>query len=291
MLKFNFTALRKNTFYTVVGVLLVSLSVSAQSLRQPLSAVYLGLGAYSTEHNDVFSFTSNQAALAQVKNAAVGIYGEKRFMLTETSVYSAAMAIPSSLGNFGVSVKYLGFKNFNESQFGLAYGRSLGKKVDIGVQFNYYGYRVPAYNSASTVNFEIGALVHLTEKLNAGIHVYNPIGGEFSKTDEKLTAAYKFGLGYDASDKFFISAEIVKEEDYPVNLNAGLQYRFAQQFFARAGIASATSVSYGGLGLAWNNFRLDVSASYHPQLGVSPGLLLIINLGKAATAASIPVNQ
>jgi hypothetical protein len=291
LLKFNFTALRKNTFYTVVGVLLVSLSVSAQSLRQPLSAVYLGLGAYSTEHNDVFSFTSNQAALAQVKNAAVGIYGEKRFMLTETSVYSAAMAIPSSLGNFGVSVKYLGFKNFNESQFGLAYGRSLGKKVDIGVQFNYYGYRVPAYNSASTVNFEIGALVHLTEKLNAGIHVYNPIGGEFSKTDEKLTAAYKFGLGYDASDKFFISAEIVKEEDYPVNLNAGLQYRFAQQFFARAGIASATSVSYGGLGLAWNNFRLDVSASYHPQLGVSPGLLLIINLGKAATAASIPVNQ
>lgn len=291
MLKFNYTALKQNTFYTVVCICLLSMSVTSQSLRQPLSAVYLGLGAYSTQHNDVFSFTSNQAALAQVKNAAVGIYGEKRFMLTETSVYSAAMAIPSSLGNFGVSVKYLGFKNFNESQFGLAYGRSLGKKVDIGVQFNYYGYRVPAYNSASTVNFELGALVHLTEKLNAGIHVYNPIGGEFSKTDEKLTAAYKFGLGYDASDKFFISAEIVKEEDYPVNLNAGLQYRFAQQFFARAGIASATSVSYGGLGLAWGNFRLDVSASYHPQLGVSPGLLLIINFGKAAAAASIPVNQ
>jgi hypothetical protein len=36
-------------------------------------------------------------------------------------------------------------------------------------------------------------------------------------------------------------------------------------------------VGYAGLGLAWNNLRLDISASYHQQLGVSPGLLLIYN--------------
>ena len=249
----------------------------AQALRQPISAVYIGLGAYSTQHNDVFSFVNNQAALAQMEHAAAGVYGERRFMLNETSVYTAALAIPSSLGNFGVNIKYMGFKNFNENQIGLAYGRSLGKKVDIGIQFNYYGYKVPAYNSDNTVNFEIGALVHLTDKLNAGLHVYNPIGGKFSKTDEKLTSAYKFGLGYDASDKFFVSAELVKEEDFPVNMNAGFQYQFAKQFFARAGISSANAVSYAGLGLSWSNLRLDISASYHQQLGISPGLLLIYN--------------
>lgn len=252
-------------------------NISAQALRQPISAVYLGLGAYSTQQNDVFSFGNNQAALAQMEGVQAGVYGERRFMLNETSVYTAALAIPSKLGNFGVSMKYMGFKNFNENQIGLAYGRSLGKAVDIGVQFNYYGYKVPAYNNGSTVNFEIGALVHLSDKLNAGVHVYNPVGGKFSKTDEKLTSAYKLGLGYDASDKFFVSAELVKEEDYPVNMNAGFQYQFAKQFFARAGIASANTVGYAGLGLAWNNVRLDISASYHQQLGVSPGLLLMYN--------------
>jgi opacity protein-like surface antigen len=251
--------------------------VSAQALRQPISAVYLGLSAYSTQQNDVFSFVNNQAALAQYESTAAGVYGERRFMLTETSVYTAAIAIPSALGNFGISARYMGFKNFNENQIGLAYGRSLGKKVDIGVQFNYYGYSVPAYNSDNTINFELGALVHLTDKLNAGLHVYNPVGGKFSKTDEKLTSAYKFGLGYDASDKFFVSAELVKEEDFPVNMNAGFQYQFAKQFFARGGISSANSVGYAGLGLSWSNLRLDVSASYHQQLGVSPGLLLIYN--------------
>lgn len=276
--------MRKPAFCLLLFSFFTGMFANAQSLRQPVSAVYLGLGAYSTQHADVFSFVNNQAALAQIKNAAVGVYGERRFLLTETSVYTAAIAFPFRLGNFGVSIKYLGFKNFNENQIGVAYGRSLGKKVDIGIQFNYYGYKVPAYNSASTVNFELGALVHLTDKLNAGFHVYNPVGGQFSKTDEKLTAAYKVGLGYDASDKFFVSAEVVKEEDYPVNLNAGVQYQFAKQFFARAGIASATSISYAGVGLAWNNFRLDITGSYHPQLGLSPGLLLIMNLGKKETA-------
>jgi hypothetical protein len=261
----------------------VNIHSYAQTLRQPISAIYLGLGAYSTQHGDVFSFVNNQAALAQIINTTAGIYGEKRFMLNETSLYTAAVAVPTSLGNFGLSVKYFGFKNFNESQVGLAYGRSLGGKVDIGVQFNYYGYRVPTYNSDNTINFEIGAIVHLTEKLNAGIHVYSPVGGKFYKADEKLASAYTFGLGYDASERFFVSAELVKEEDFPVNLNAGVQYRFAKQFFARAGIASATSASYAGVGWSWSNFRLDISGSYHPQLGWSPGLLLIMNMGKKET--------
>ncbi len=255
----------------------------AQSFRQPVSSNYPGLGAYSTKQQDVFSFINNQAALVQIKQAAAGVYGERRFLLAATSLSTVAVAMPSSMGNFGINLKYGGFKNFNESQAGLAYARSLGSKFDIGVQFNYYGYRVPGYNSANTVNFEIGAIAHLTDQLNAGIHVYNPVGGKFSKTEEKLTTAYTIGLGYDASDRFFVSAEIVRQEDYPVNVNAGLQYQFMKQFFARVGISSASSTAYGGVGIGWNNFRLDFSGSYHPQLGWSPGLLLIINFGKQAS--------
>ena len=253
----------------------------SQTLRQPVSAIYLGLSSYSTQHGDVFSYLNNQAALAQVKTASAGVYGERRFLLDATSMYALAVAIPTKNGNFGVNIEYSGFQNFNESQVGLAYAKSLGKNVDVGIQFNYYGYRVPAYNSAATVSFEMGAIVHLTDKLNMGLHVYNPVGGTFSKTGEKLTAAYKAGLGYDVSDNFFVSTEIVKEEDFPVNISAGIQYRFMRQFFARIGISSATSAGYAGIGVSWSNFRLDVTASYHPLLGLSPGLLLIMALGKA----------
>jgi len=62
-----------------------------------------------------------------------------------------------------------------------------------------------------------------------------------------------------------------------VNVNIGLQYSFDKKLFARAGISTATSSFYLGLGFVLNGFRIDVTASLHPSLGVTPGMLLIYN--------------
>ncbi len=276
----------KNSIFISAFLFFLPLCGVSQVLRQPLSAIYPGLGAYSMQQEDVFSYLNNQAVLAEIKKTAIGIYGERRFSLAATSLYAATVAIPTKNGNFGINIIYTGFKNFTENQAGLAYALSLGKKVDVGVQFNYYSYNVPSYARDAAINFEIGAIVHLTDKLNIGMHVYNPVGGNFTKTDEKLTAAFTLGLGYDMSDNFFVSTEIVKEENFPVSINAGFQYRFMHQFFVRAGIVTATSTWYTGVGVSWGNFRLDVTGSYHPQLGLSPGLLLIMNFGKPPIASS-----
>lgn len=250
----------------------------AQSLRKPIAAAYTGFGAYSVNHVDVFSITSNQAALAQIKSPSLGVYGEKRFLLESTNMYSAIVALPTEQGNFAFEADYFGYQNYNESQLGIAYARHVGTKLDVGVKFNYYSFRIPGYQNSSAINFEIGAIAHLTDKLNAGIHFYNPLGGNLSKTDnEKLSSVYTFGIGYDASESFLISAEIVKQEDLPVNVNVGMQYNFDKQFFVRFGIASQNESPYLGAGVSWDNFRIDVSASYHPQLGISPGLMLIVN--------------
>ncbi|MBC7511418.1 MAG: hypothetical protein H7320_22120 [Ferruginibacter sp.] len=252
--------------------------VTGQSLWYSVGLPYLNLSAYSTKQTDVFSFTGNQAALANKNIGGVGIYGERRFLIAENSVYGLAAAVPSMLGNFGVQVNYAGFQNFNEQKVGLAYGRSLGDKVDVGIQFNYYGYKIPAYQNGSAINFEGGAIFHFSEKLNAGVHVYNPVGGTVSKANnEKLAAVYKFGLGYDASDNFYVSTEIVKEENQPINVTGGFQYTFKKQFFARAGFRSDNNTGYSGVGFLYNKLRIDVAASFHPQLGVSPAILLIYN--------------
>ncbi|MEI8060593.1 MAG: hypothetical protein WCG67_10585, partial [Ferruginibacter sp.] len=86
-------------------------------------------------------------------------------------------------------------------------------------------------------------------------------------------------LGYDASENFFISTEIIKEEDLSVNVVAGVQYQFANQFFLRTGFLSESSTVFGGIGAGWKKMRVDITASYHPQLGFSPGILFISYLG------------
>lgn len=230
---------------------------------------------------DLFSVTSNQAALAQIKNISAGVFGEKRFLLAETNMYSAIIAVPTKDGNFAFQADYFGFKNYNESQLGIAYARSVGKDLDLGIKFNYYSFMIPGFESPSTFNFEIGAIVHLTEQLYAGIHFYNPVGGKLSETkNDKLSSIYSFGLGYEVSDIFLLSTEFVKQEELPVNVNVAMQYNFAKQFFARFGISTQNGSPFAGAGVSWENFRLDVSASYHPQLGISPGLMLIMNFKK-----------
>jgi hypothetical protein len=271
--------LKKNCL--ILLLIIFNLCIYGQTVRRPVAALYTGLGAYSIDHADVFSFTSNQASLAQVKHASAGVYGERRFLLDELALYQLAIAVPTKSGNFEVKAGYYGFSDYNESQMGLAYGRKLGSKVDVGVQFNYNAIRISSYGNSSAINFEIGTVLHLTDKLHAGVHAYNPVGGKFGKNqEEKLASVYTAGLGYEASEKFFVSAEIEKEESQPVNVNAGMQYKFLPQLMARVGIATNTSNVYAGVGLSLKSFRLDVVAGYHPQLGITPGLMLLYNFSK-----------
>jgi len=255
--------------------------MNAQTLRRPVAAPYTGLGALSISHVDVFSFTANQASLAQLEKSAAGLYGERRFMLNELNNYSAVFGLTTNKGNFGFKAGYSGFTGYNETQLGLAYARKLGDKIDVGVQFNYNGINIPTYGNASAVSFEIGTIVHVSEKLHAGMHANNPVGGKFGKEQqEKLSSLYAVGLGYDASPKFFISCELEKEEDQPINVNTGFQYKLISQLLVRAGVSSSTSTFWAGIGLSLKSLRIDVTSAFHSQLGVTPGVLILFNFNE-----------
>lgn len=255
--------------------------LNSQALRQPLSIKYAGLGAYSKNFVDVFSGTGNQAALAQIKSGGFGVFAERRFLLKELTQYATVIALPTSTGTFAVQGDYFGFNDFNESQLGLAYARTISKEVDIGVKFNFHSIRAGSYGGASAINFEAGAIFHLTENLNAGLHVYNPLSSKIGKSGiEKLGSIYKAGFGYEASDRLLISTEIVKQEDEPVIVNAGLQYNLHKRVLLRGGISTIANNAYAGLGLLMAIVRLDINASYHPQLGFTPGILLLFNFKK-----------
>jgi hypothetical protein len=259
----------------------ISEATNAQTVRKPLLSSYPGMGAYSKNASDLFSFIINPAALSNMQSGAAGVYSERRFLIDALSQYTAVAGFTTSSGNFVLQADYFGYSNFNETQIGIGYGRSLGSKVDVGVKFNYYNLRIPAYTSSSTFHFEAGVLMHLSEKLHAGFSVFNPVGGVLNKTaNEKIASVYRGGLGYEASDKFYISAEIIKEENKNVGVNAGFQYELIKQLLIRAGINTVNTQPYVGVGLRFNQFRIDLATSYHPQLGISPAVMMLFNFKK-----------
>jgi hypothetical protein len=255
--------------------------LQAQTVRTPVTTGYTRLGAYTTRHTDAFSFTGNQAALANTSFNAAGVLGERRFLLQELSLYQAAFVLATKPGNFGFNGNYFGSTENKEMSLGLAYGRKVAEKIDAGIQFNYYTVQVNGYGSASAINFEAGVLFHINDQMLLGIHTYNPTTSRLGKSgEEKLPAIYTAAIGYEASEKFFVSAEILKQEDQEVSVNGGMEYNFNDQLFARAGIISASGIYYLGLGVSLKSFRLDATASLHPQLGLSPGLVLLFKSGE-----------
>ncbi|MFT3945692.1 MAG: hypothetical protein QM763_03705 [Agriterribacter sp.] len=253
----------------------------SQNVRSPVVAWYTSSGAYSKNFSDIFSINNNIAALAAVKNFSAAVYGEKRFMLAELGLYSTVLAIPTSSGNFSLSANYYGYKAYNESEISIGYGRKLGDKVDIGATFNYFSLHIPSYGKASALNFDIGAIFHITEQLHSGINIYNPLSSKFGRhTDEKLMSVYKAGLGYDFSASFFSGVEVIKEQGGATGIHASFQYKPIVQLFARAGIVTSNHSWYAGIGYLFKELRVDVTVSMHQQLGISPGILLLYAIKK-----------
>lgn len=266
---------------TIIFVFNVYVHLCAQALRAPVTSAYELLNAYSDKHSDVFSFTYNTAALSKVKHFGLGAFAENRFMTREINHYSAVAVVATDKGNFGFQADYFGFTNFNEYQLGVAYGRSLGERFDVGAQFNYYAYRIPAYPQGSTVTFQVGAIGRLSDVISVGLQVYNPVGGYLSKVDnEKLAANYQFGIGYEPSENVIISATIQKEEGRDLNVTAGVFYQFDKQLFARAGVRTENNVPFAAAGVSFSDIRIDISVSHHSQLGFSPGVMLIYQPSK-----------
>ncbi|WP_143774131.1 hypothetical protein [Niastella vici] len=254
-----------------------------QSIRYSSGTLYTGLGAYSHQFTQSFSFLANQASLGNLSRTSAGVYAEQKYGLKALSMYMATVAMPVNRDGIGISMQYSGFSDFNESQVGLAYGKNLGR-LSVGIQCNYNMVHVAGYGNDAAVGVEVGSLWQINSTLVTGIHLINPVGGHFrNHSSEKLAAVYQFGAGYDVSKQLFLSAELTKEEGQPVNVQAGLQYvAVPDRLFVRAGITTATSSPYIGMGWQWKNCRADVSMRYHPQLGISPGLLLLF-YGKQKT--------
>ena len=180
------------------------------------------------------------------------VYMEKEDLcLTELNNYTAAIGLPTRSGNFGLKAGYSGFSDYNETQIGLGLCTKAWEVKWISVHNSIIMVSVlPVMEMHLLSVLKLGTIFHITDKLHTGFHINNPVGGKFGKDQqEKLSSVYTVGFGYDASEKFFFSAEIVKEEDQPVNVNAGMQYKFIPQLLARAGMSSATSSAWFGIGL------------------------------------------
>lgn len=238
----------------------------------PVGSRSASMGNASVTLSDLWSAQHNQAGLANVKSITAGLYVENVYMQSGLNIGALAVAIPAIGGTFGVSTTYFGNELYKDTKFGLAYGKTFGPKFSAGIQMDYLLTTLAEnYGSAGAFTFEGGILVALTDKLKAGIHIFNPIRAKLSlNNDERIPTIFRSGISYTFSEKVLVCAEVEKDIDYDPVIKGGVEYHMIPQLYLRAGIATNPTLSSFGFGLELKKLKLDFSTSIHQTLGISP---------------------
>ncbi len=235
--------------------------------------IALQLTAYSSTHADVFSIKSNASAGTAMNKSSVGVYSDRPFLMKAFSSFNLCVVLPTAAGPFGLIIEQNGSKAFHQTALGIGYARKLANSIDLGLQFQYGMEKAGYYGHGASVKAAVGARFHITDHFCLGIQVQQPKNLS-SPAKEKKPAGFSLGGGWEPSQKVFIAGELFKEEDQPLHFRTGLTYYPDKCFVFRAGYASGNGLNWSA-GTWIRSMRLEVTGSYHTQLGFTPGLALV----------------
>jgi hypothetical protein len=266
----KYSTLLRNLLITFLVVPSVCYSTGYETSIGARSA---GMGRCSVAINDLWSVQNNQAGIALLDQFYAGIAYENRFLLNELSTKSLGIIAPTKYGVLGLSYRHEGFDLYNEQKVGLAYAKSFGQYLRIGLQLDYLQTSLgDGYGKKSSVTFELGLQSDITENVTIGIWTFNPVRVKLADYDnEKIQAIYKFGLGWQLSDQFIASVELEKNTSIrPVIVRLGMEYNMANQFFIRTGTSTKEELFTIGFGFKYKHIHFDIGATMHETLGFSP---------------------
>jgi len=266
---------KKNIILLIISLFATN-TIFSQSVNNKISAKENGMAGASVCFSDVWSQYSNQAGLAHVENMAIGLSYQNAFFVKELATNSIAFALPTKSGTFGLNYYYFGYSKYNENKIALAYAKSLGKKISVGIQLDYFITHIEGeFGTTGLPAGEIGILTNPIENLYIGAHVFNIWNTHINSNDETyLPIIFKLGASYKLYEKALLSVEFEKDIDYPVVVKAGVEFEVIDNLFFRAGISAKPVLFSFGLGYAFKSFKLDIAFTKHEVLDYSPSISL-----------------
>jgi long-subunit fatty acid transport protein len=238
-----------------------------------------GLGGVSTI--GIYNPVSNQAGMAFQKDAAVSLYYANTSIAAGVNNFQAMGMMPLKKGGaLGLSLSYFGYNLFNDKKAGLSYALKLAEFVSIGAQLDVLNTSIAGYGTRTSATFQLGTIFKVTDHINLGAHVYNPLRIKFnSETEERIPTVFRIGATYHRNEKFWITAELEQDLDLPLAFRAGIDYKVNEILFIRAGILSLPLAGTAGAGLVFGSFRMELTGAWQPITGFSPhiGMSYVFN--------------
>lgn len=264
-------------------------NVFAQSFFENAAHAYFSLHNYSKWQPQIIAAGYNPAAFANLAQNALFVYAEQRFLLQELSTYRTGAGLKTHAGVWGLQGAIRGNTSYRNTSGTLSYGRQLNERISVGLGFEYQVFRIKGYEHTGFVNINAGTTIKLTENLRSGISVNRLPAYRINNHSDSPGPVFQVTFGYDFSQQVYGAIGFEKAGEAPNDVQFLLVYRLRENLQVKGGVASAAPVYFGGISFSTGKINIDCLSSYHPYLGITPGLSVQFNLGKktgepAATA-------
>ena len=231
------------------------------------------MGRTSVCEQSLWALSNNPSGLAGLQGWHGGLYYENQWMLKETAFKSGGIAKSlDGIGCVGLSVTQLGWSGHSESLFGLAYARSFGPHLAMGLRADcWWLHPGEGYPNRFTPGFTLGIQSQVTERLLLGALLVNPIQSRLHTLNEdRLPVVMRLGCAYRFTDDFVGQCELEKDSQvHGIRLGGGFEYTLFERFQLRVGAQCNPNILGFGLGYALGHLQVDVAAQMHQALGAS----------------------
>ncbi|MDI6739054.1 MAG: helix-hairpin-helix domain-containing protein [Candidatus Edwardsbacteria bacterium] len=206
----------------------------------------------------------------QSVNAGAGLpFGLKDLAATAT-------AVSYQRGRYGLAagIAAVGNQLYREATVRMALGMRVFERAAIGAAVNGHHLGIARYGSATAVGFDAGLIGSPFENLTLAVAAGNLNHPAIGESDEEISQTLSCGASFRPVSQVTLAVQLQAQENWPVQLRVGQEYRYRDRLFLRAGFTDRPNQASLGFGAAHGKFRLDYAVRTHPVLNLSHCLSL-----------------
>lgn len=233
-----------------------------------------------------FSLPAQQIAMANIKavafepssygNPAASVFFsglqafaslENRLQNTDIQGFSLGGAYTSKLGSFQLGINRMGIEGLYLQEISLGFGRKLSEHTAIGGNILVLNRHADHYDDRQAISFNLGTQFALSENVQAGIFLSNPI------PDRKELPTFNFNSEIAAGviwklTKLTTAFEIAKPQNTKYNIKTALDYRPQKALSILGGILVSEKQMTPSLGISYRlkGISITIGSAFYTQL-------------------------
>ncbi|MBV7533621.1 hypothetical protein [Chitinophaga sp. sic0106] len=247
----------------VSTLFLLFFTLSINGMQLPPAARYWHGAVFGEVYRDAVSSLVNPALLATGKRG-VAVFATQPFGMVGIPLYTAAAMFP--VGNMGVGMRLMQFGNqyWRQQEISGGMGIGLGKLAQAGVQFGYRGKAVVQYGSSGNVVAGANLRWKVAKDWTSAVQV---LRGDYLQ--------YFAGIGWQPSPALLFSVEGSNTKDKKYYGTVQVVTSLVPALALQLAITGLPAYLQALVLITMRQFRMDIGAAFHQQLGLTPSITLV----------------